>query len=67
VTGRQRRQIRPPQRYGYADLVAYALTVAEDTTVQKPSALSEAVTSSESAYWVVAMNEEIESLHKNQT
>jgi hypothetical protein len=25
AAGRQRRQIRPPQRYGYADLVAYAL------------------------------------------
>jgi hypothetical protein len=37
AAGRQRRQIRPPQRYGYADLVAYALTVAEDTAVQEPS------------------------------
>jgi hypothetical protein len=67
AAGRQKRQIRPPQRYGYADLVAYALTVAEDTAVQEPSTYSEAVTSSESAQWVVAMNEEIESLHKNQT
>ncbi|GLT72015.1 hypothetical protein SLA2020_439880 [Shorea laevis] len=67
ATGRQRRLISPPQRYGYADLVAYALTVAENTTFQKPSALSEAVTSSESAYRVIAMNGEIESLHKNQT
>jgi hypothetical protein len=33
ATGRQKRQIRPPQRYGYADLVAYALTVAVDTAV----------------------------------
>jgi hypothetical protein len=41
--------------------------VAEDTTVQKLSALLKDVTSSESAYWVVAMNIEIESLHKNQT
>jgi hypothetical protein len=29
----KKRQIRPPQRYGYADLVAYALTVAVDTAV----------------------------------
>jgi len=67
VTGRQRRQIRRPQRYGFADLVACALTVAEDTVVQEYSTFSEAVTSSESAFWVVAMNEEIESLCKNQT
>jgi hypothetical protein len=64
---RPRRQIRPPQRYGYVDLVAYALTVAEDTVVQESSTYSEAVTSSESSQWVIAMNEEIESLHKNQT
>jgi hypothetical protein len=67
ATGRQRRQIRRPQRYGFADLVACALTVAKDTVVQEYSTFSEAVTSSESAFWVVAMNEEIESLCKNQT
>jgi hypothetical protein len=67
AAGRQKRQIRPPQRYAYADLVAYALTVAEDTAVQEPSTYSEAITSSEFAQWVVAMNEENESLHKNQT
>jgi hypothetical protein len=36
VTGRQRRQIRPPQRYDYVDLVAHALIVAEETGVQEP-------------------------------
>lgn len=56
----------PPQRYGYANLVVYALTVAEDTKVQEPSTYSEAVISSESTQWVVAINEEIEFLHKNQ-
>jgi hypothetical protein len=60
-------QVRPPQRYGYADLVAYALTVAKNTTFQKPFAFSETVTSSESAYRVIAINEKIKSLHKNQT
>jgi len=65
--GRQRRQIRLPQRYGFADMVARALTVAEETAVQESFTLLEAVTSSDYAFWVVAMNEEIESLHKNQT
>jgi hypothetical protein len=65
--GRQRRQIRLPQRYGFADMVARALTVAEETAVQESFTLLEAVTSSDYAFWVVAMNDEIEPLHKNQT
>jgi hypothetical protein len=44
-----------------------ALTVVEDTVVQESFTLSEAVTSSESTFWVVAMNEEIGPLHKSQT
>jgi hypothetical protein len=67
AAGRQRRHIRLPQRYGYADLVACALTMADDIAVQESFTLSEAVTSSESAFWVNAMNEKIESLYKNQT
>jgi hypothetical protein len=39
AAGRQRRQIRLPQRYGFADLVACALAVAEDTVVQEYSTL----------------------------
>jgi hypothetical protein len=65
AAGRQRRHIRLPQRYNFANLVACALTVAEDTVVYEYSTLSKAVTSNESAFWVVAMNEEIESLCKN--
>jgi hypothetical protein len=56
AAGRQRRQITP-QRYGYADLVAFVVTVAEDAAVQEPSTYAEAVTSSDSAQWIVAMNE----------
>jgi hypothetical protein len=67
AASRQRRQIRLPQRYGFSNLVVCALTMAEDTVVQESFTLSEAVTNSESAFWVVAMNEEIESLHKSQT
>ena len=64
ATNRQRRQIRPPQRYrSMADLVAYALTMAEK--IDEPSSYSQAITSNESAQWIIAMNEEIESLHKN--
>jgi hypothetical protein len=40
--------------------------VADDIIVQEPSTYLEVVRSSESTQWVVAMNVEIESLHKNQ-
>ena len=67
ATGRQRRQIRPPQRYAHADMVMYALTTTENIVGQEPSSYSEAVKSEESAQWCAVMIEEIESLHKNQT
>jgi len=63
---RPRRDIRPPQRY--ADMVAYALSVAEETDgIGEPSTYSEAVSRDDSAKWLIAMNEEIESLHQNKT
>ena len=67
ATGRERREIRPPQKYGFSDLVAYALTIAEDMGIEEPSTYTEAVSCSESEKWAVAMAEELESLHKNQT
>jgi hypothetical protein len=67
ATGRQRRQIRPPQRYGYADLVDYALSVAEDLDGHEPCSYKEVISCRESSQWVTAMSDEIESLYKNQT
>ncbi|KAK3011590.1 hypothetical protein RJ639_012236 [Escallonia herrerae] len=46
---RPRREIRPPQKYGYADMVAYALSVAESIDVEKPVTYKEAIKSAESA------------------
>lgn len=63
----KRLQRRPPQRYGFVDLVAYALSVAVDLDGNEPCSYREAVSSSESSQLVTAMSEEIESLHKNQT
>jgi hypothetical protein len=41
--------------------------MGEDTVFQESPTLSKVVTNSESAFWIVAMNEEeIESFHKNQ-
>ncbi|KAG8478601.1 hypothetical protein CXB51_028410 [Gossypium anomalum] len=65
---RTRREIKPPKKYAEADLVAYALNVAEDIdTNQKPSNYSKAVSYEDSEKWMFAMQEEMESLHKNRT
>ena len=65
ATHRQRREIRPPQRY--ADLVAHALTIAGDQVENEPLSYSDAIMCKDSDRWMVAITEEIESLHKNQT
>ncbi|XP_071906234.1 uncharacterized protein [Coffea arabica] len=63
---RPRRDIRPPQRY--ANLIAYALSIAEETdVVDEPTTYSNAISCDDSAKWLVAMNEEIESLYRNET
>ncbi|KAG8498562.1 hypothetical protein CXB51_004879 [Gossypium anomalum] len=65
---KSRREIKPPKKYVEADLVTYALNVAEDINAnQEPSNYSEAVSCEDSEKWMFAMKEEIESLHKNRT
>ncbi|KAG8477584.1 hypothetical protein CXB51_031066 [Gossypium anomalum] len=62
---RTKREIKPPKKYAEADLVAFALNVAEDIdTNQEPSNYSEASSSEDSEKWMFAMQEEMESLHK---
>ncbi|KAG8473572.1 hypothetical protein CXB51_035820 [Gossypium anomalum] len=63
-----KREIKPPKKYAEADLVAYALNVAEDIDAnQEPSNYSEAISCEDSEKWMFAMQEEMESLHKNKT
>ncbi|KAG8497256.1 hypothetical protein CXB51_008476 [Gossypium anomalum] len=65
---RTRTEIKPPKKYVEANLVAYALNMAEDIDVnQDPFNYSEAVSCKDSEKWMFAMQEEIESLHKNRT
>ncbi|KAH9698599.1 hypothetical protein KPL71_024065 [Citrus sinensis] len=64
---RENRQIRPPLRYGYADLIAYALAASNDIDVDEPKSYAEAIQSSNKIEWQEAMNEEIASLKKNHT
>ncbi|KAG8486278.1 hypothetical protein CXB51_019698 [Gossypium anomalum] len=56
------------QKYTETDLVAYALNVAKDIdSNQETSNYSEAVSCEDSVKWMFAMQEEMESLHKNKT
>ena len=65
---KEMRTIKPPQKYGEANLVAYALSVADNIEVsEKPSTYGEAVSCSDSGKWMIVMQEEMESLHKNGT
>ncbi len=63
ASGRTKRIIKPPTRYGFEDLVSYALV----TSSGDPVTFQEAISSQEKSKWMQAMVEEMESLHKNKT
>ncbi|KAH9670332.1 hypothetical protein KPL70_016941 [Citrus sinensis] len=62
-----KRQIKQTRRYGYADLISYALAAAHQIDEDEPKAYKEAVQSKFSKEWQQAMDEEIMSLYKNNT
>ena len=64
---RERRHIRPPQRYGYADLIAYALAASHEIDEDEPTSYREAIKSTYKSEWQKAMNDELDSLYKNNT
>lgn len=64
---RERRVIKMLKKYGIADLISYALIVAEDVNRVEPTSFQEAVSSNQGSKWLAAMNEEIASLKKNDT
>ena len=64
---RERRTIRPPKRYGYADLIAYALATSHEIDETEPKSYKEAVNSTSKVEWQKAMDDEIASLYKNNT
>lgn len=67
---RTRRLIQKPARFrdNEENLTAYALAVAQEVNEGvEPASYTEAVSCADSSQWLVAMNEEIESLHKNGT
>ena len=62
------RTIKPPHKYGEANLVAYALSVADNIESSEESfTYEEEVSYSDLGKWMIAMQEEMESLHKNGT
>lgn len=66
---RPRREVRKPVRFmDEQGITAYALLAAQEiNNVDEPSTYREAISGSDSNEWVAAMEEEMESLHKNDT
>ncbi|KAG8500185.1 hypothetical protein CXB51_004397 [Gossypium anomalum] len=64
---RTRREIKPPKKYAEADLVAYALNVAEDIDAnQEPFNYSEAISCEDSEKWMFAITWDIVKLPKDK-
>ena len=61
------RQRRAPDRYGYAELLAYSLVAASEVLDDEPKSVSTALASKDSKKWLDAMKEEMKSLHDNKT
>lgn len=59
--------IRPPQKFGYADLTAYAFSAATDLDEEEHIDYNQSVTCKEMVEWIKAMGKEIRSLEKNHT
>ena len=65
---RPKRDIKPPQRYAKADLIAYALNVTEGIDYSaEPFTYLETINCNDSRRWMIAMQEDMKSLHKNDT
>ena len=64
---RAKRNIKPLNRSGLADLIAYALLTAMEYEESESLSYQEVINNNESMKWFIAMSEEFESLQKNQT
>lgn len=67
IRDREKRQIKPLVRYGYADLITYASLVVDEVKFEKLASVSEALRSPKAAEWKKVMLDELESLKKNNT
>nr|GEW86692.1 retrotransposon protein, putative, Ty1-copia subclass [Tanacetum cinerariifolium] len=72
VKKRKRNALRPAMYVGCVntydiDSVAYALAIGDDIGSDDPKTYKEAVASKDAENWIIAMNEEMQSLKKNKT
>ncbi|KAH9782991.1 hypothetical protein KPL71_009148 [Citrus sinensis] len=64
---RERKEVKMPKRYGIADLISYALMVADEMTGEEPENFKQAMNSRDKWKWLSVMEEEMTSLKKNNT
>ena len=64
---RQKRQVKPTKRFGYADLIGYALATANEIDDEEPKSFKEATQSLVKEECQRAIEEEMTSLYKNKT
>ncbi|KAH9660266.1 hypothetical protein KPL70_024153 [Citrus sinensis] len=64
---RHKRQVKPTKRFGYADLIGYALSAANEIDDEEPKSFKEATQILFKEEWQRAMEEEMTSLYKNKT
>src|SRR4030065_63381 len=64
---RERSTIVAPRRYGYVDLVSYALNAAEELQDSDPRTFKEALESKDNKEWLKEVKGEISSLETNHT
>ncbi|XP_012573857.1 uncharacterized protein [Cicer arietinum] len=67
IRDREGRASNPPQRYGYADIVSYALHAAEEIIHEDPRNYYEATKCQDKDKWLLAMTEDLNSLENNNT
>lgn len=64
---RVRRQTRAPDRFSYADLIAFALISADEIVIEESGSYFKAIKGEDCDKWLVAMQEEMDSLQRNKT
>lgn len=67
VRDRKKRVIKPPKRFGDADMIPFEFSVAYDIYEDEPASIHEAMSSKKKYQMLQAMKEELESLNKNIT
>lgn len=67
VRDRQKGQIRAPKRYGFANLIAFALHSTKKINVEEPKSFNETINCQNGKEYNKAINDEINSLYKNYT